>query len=86
MFIEILQETRGGDPHNLSSRAKRRNREHYVVPAKALGHTRIFAFPSHTFNRHPEEPRILRGVSKDRRRRFVADPSRLAVNGEHLSR
>jgi hypothetical protein len=41
-------------------------------------------------SRHPEEPRILRGVSKDRRERRLSNgacghPSRLAVkNGEHL--
>src|SRR4051812_43586841 len=35
--------------------------------------------------RHPEEPRLLRSVSKDGRRRLWPLPSRLAVkNGEHL--
>jgi hypothetical protein len=38
-----------------------------------------------THSRHPEEPRILGGVSKDGLQALVAHPSRLAVkDGEHL--
>jgi hypothetical protein len=40
---------------------------------------------SHTYNRHPEEPRARAASRRIAAHALAADPSRLAVkNGEHL--